>query len=93
MTMALNKGKGVEDCFWYSKDYAVVASDDAEGYGIVNTNTGQIEMHVEQEPPAVMALLYLQDHYDKVMADPESVYKMRRAEVEQPAFIAEYDIQ
>lgn len=87
--MGLNKGL-VDDLtsYWYTDNYALVlgnseyASVFKMGYDIVNRETRSVEMSVEQEPPAIMAMLYLQDNYDNVMADPEAVYKRRKMEAE-----------
>ena len=75
---ALNKGYSEETGFWYSNNYCVMAASGEAGYDIVNRDTGQVEAFVEQEPAAIITMLYLQDAYDEVMRDPEREFKLRK---------------
>lgn len=66
------------DLLWASESYEVRIAPDNVGYHIINVNTGAVEGFVDQEPAAVMSMLYLQDAYDEVMQDPEREYKVRK---------------
>ena len=58
--------------------YSVYRAEGGTGYALINRNTDAIEGYVDQEPPAVMTLLMLQEAYDDVMGDPEREYKVRK---------------
>ena len=80
-TLNLNKGEG--DSLWTTDNYTILNSkQDSIGYEIINRNTGQVEIMVDQEPPAIMAMLYLEEAYQRIMADPMAEYKSRKADTQ-----------
>ena len=78
--MDLSKGtaQGDDAVFWLTEDYCIIPAEEAEGYCLLNRNTGQVEITVMQEPSAIMALLWLQETYDEVMRDPMAHYQERK---------------
>lgn len=67
---------------WMTENYTVLNADDPKdpsfGYDIVNRETGQVELRIDQLPQALMAILWLQEQYEEVMADPEREFIRRK---------------
>jgi hypothetical protein len=67
---------------WATENYVMLASamkdDPTYGYEIVNRQTGQVELRIDQEPQGIMAMLWLQDQYNEIMADPEREFQRRK---------------
>ena len=80
MTMDLNKRTAGDNFLWSTDDYRLLVSAEGGigGYEIINSNTGAIEMFMDQEPQALMGLMWLQEQYDEVMGDPQREYKVRQ---------------
>ena len=78
MTMDLNKGEVGNAALWATENYFLAVSREDIGYEIVNFQTEAVEMFMDQEPQAVMALMWLQEQYDEVMGDPQREYKVRQ---------------
>ncbi len=79
MASNLSKGVGEDDyMLWMTDDYAVVVASGPAGYDIVNRNTGQIEAFVEQMTQAVISVLWMQDNYEEIMADPVREFTIRK---------------
>ena len=76
--MDLNKGDGENQVLWLTEDYCVLPREGYKGYYVINRNTGQAEIKIDQEPSAVMAMLWLQDMYDEIMQDPAAHYQERK---------------
>jgi len=75
--MTLNKGPSDEIHLWETDSYMLLVSDEGMGYNIVNKQTLAIEMFMDQEPQALMALMWMQEQYDEVMTDPQREYTVR----------------
>lgn len=54
------------------------SEDPLYGYEIVNRNTAQVELRIDQEPQGLMAMLWLQEQYDEIMKDPEREFQSRK---------------
>lgn len=78
-----------DEGFWQTEAYVLLlpgetprAAKDAEdpsyGYEIVNRDTGQVEMRIDQEPQGLMAMLWMQEQYEEIMGDPEREFVRRR---------------
>lgn len=65
---------------WETKDYQILPAKDAAGYDIINRNTGQVELFVEQEPQACLAIQWLQEAYDDIMDDPEAAFRLKKSQ-------------
>jgi len=77
MTMTLNKVYDA-DVLWATLNFQVKLTEDRIGYHIINVNTGVIEMFLDQEGAAVIAIQSLEDAYSEIMADPEREFKLRK---------------
>lgn len=73
---------GAFESLWATENYVLMprgtADDPAYGYDIVNRGTAQVEIRIDQEPQGLMAMLWLQDQYEEIMADPEREYFRRK---------------
>lgn len=78
--MDLSKGsaEGEAPVLWTTEDYCILPAAEELGYLLLNRNTGQVELEIDQEPSALMALMLLQDTYDEVMANPLEYYMKRK---------------
>jgi len=66
---------------WCTDNYVLLnhAGDDPSyGYDIVNRETGQTEIRIDQEPQGLMAMLWLQEQYEEIMGDPDREYSRRK---------------
>ena len=76
--MSLNKVyDGV--VLWSTPNFEVRHTEDNIGYHIKNVNTGVIEMFLDQEGAAVIAIQSLEEAYSEIMSDPEREFKLRKA--------------
>jgi len=72
-----------ETTLWVTDAYELVVNytpprNTAKGYLIINRETGQVEMEIDQEPQAIMAMIWLQEQYEEIMPDPMREYKVRK---------------
>lgn len=58
-----------------TSDYGLFLGEENVGYQILNRVTGAVEMFADNLSSGVLALLWLQDQYDKIMPDPEAYWK------------------
>jgi hypothetical protein len=67
---------------WATANYVLLRSqmkdDPSYGYEITNRETGQVELRIDQEPQGIMAMMWLQEQYDEIMADPEREFQRRK---------------
>lgn len=77
----LTKGEG--DILWYTPNYSLSVAEGGVGYTITNAHTNAVELFVDQEPSAILGMLWLEDEYTSVMGDPEGEFRVRRARRQQ----------
>jgi hypothetical protein len=82
-TPTLNKIEATDDpTLWTTDNYALIPCDSGQdagfGYDIINVETGQVELRIDQEPQGVMAMLWLQEQYEEVMGDPSREFQRRK---------------
>ena len=74
---SLNKGNPEVDgnVVWYTDNFVVQVGDDEMGYVLRNKDTFSIELMVEQETQAVIAIQQLQQSYEEIMKDPVAKFE------------------
>jgi hypothetical protein len=79
---SLTKIESEQGDSWATTSYVLLCSqmkdDPSYGYEIVNRDTGQVELRIDQEPQGIMAMMWLQEQYDEIMTDPEREYARRK---------------
>lgn len=72
----------LESPLWATKNFEIVLTPDNFGYHVINSNTGAVEMFLEQEGSAVLAIISLEEAYAEIMQDPEREWKVRTAKAQ-----------
>lgn len=75
----LLQGDGVSSPLWHTARYELWPSEEGAGYKIINTGTQTIEAFADQEPAAVISLLWMEDNWQDIMDDPVREFKRRKA--------------
>ena len=79
---SLTKLESEQGMRWATANYVLLCSqmkdDPSYGYEITNRDTGQVELRIDQEPQGIMAMMWLQEQYDEIMADPEREFQRRK---------------